>query len=66
MKAAIRYNEFFVKPEDEIISLKPIELADGLLTPEMLFSRLGEKDRTSITMQEGYYFEYVGYVKEYK
>ncbi|WP_031368522.1 hypothetical protein [Clostridium botulinum] len=66
MKAAIKYNEFFVKLEDETVSLEPIELADGLLIPGMLFSKLGEKERTSISMQEGYYLEYVGFVKKYK
>ena len=64
MKAFIKYNEFFVKLENEKLNLQPMELGDGVLIPGMLFSNLGEKKRASISMQEGYYLEYVGHVKE--
>ena len=66
MKVAIKYSEFFIKLEDEIMSYDPVELGSGLLMPGMLFHRLGEKDRTAIVMQEGYYLEYVGSIEDNK
>lgn len=62
MKQALKYGELFVKLEDENINLDPVELGEELLIPGMLFSRLGEKDRTAITMQKGYYLEYAGFI----
>lgn len=66
MKQAIKSSELFVKLEGETISLQPINLGEGSLIPGMLFSRLGEKKRTSISMQEGYYLEYVGLLEKEK
>ncbi|AEH47113.1 hypothetical protein [Parageobacillus thermoglucosidasius] len=39
---------------------EPIELGDKIICPGQYVSRLGDKDRTSFRMQEGFYLRYCG------
>lgn len=53
-----------VKEGDQIINI-PVELGDKFLSPGEYISRIGEKKRTSFSMQEGYYLRYVGKCENY-
>ncbi|QNB45851.1 hypothetical protein BR63_05690 [Thermanaerosceptrum fracticalcis] len=60
MQLALKWRSLFIKPEDEVISQEPISLGGKVLRPGMVFDRIGENERTAVTMQEGYYLEYAG------
>lgn len=42
------------------IERTPVELGDGILRPGEFVSRLGEKQRSSFEMQDGFYLRYEG------
>lgn len=46
------------------IERTPVELGDGILRPGEFVSRLGEKQRSSFEMQEGFFLRYVGRFKK--
>ncbi|TDT63408.1 hypothetical protein [Fonticella tunisiensis] len=49
--------------DDEKIIEKPVELGDKLLVPGDFVKKIGEKERSSFEMQEGYFLKYMGYVE---
>jgi hypothetical protein len=62
MKKAYFKGAMYAKLEGEQIERVPVELGDGILKPGEFVKNLGEKQRTSFEMQDGYFLKYVGRV----
>lgn len=65
MKIGFYSGAMYVEIEDEKIKKSSIELGDKILLPGQFVNKLGEKERTSFEMQEGWYLRYVGKFEQY-
>jgi hypothetical protein len=50
----------YAKVSRDKVKVVPVDLGDGILYPGDFVRQIGEKERTSFSMKEGYYLRYCG------